>query len=270
MALGEKMPINILAEGVLSRTVADTAAFYAEAERHYPRPSLPAIGHVAGPGRARLKIGLSVDHPLGGACSPEVVATVERVASCCEQQGHTVTAISSPVTGQMADDFLLYWARLAAAANYLGRLAFGRDFDRRQLEPLTRQLSRHYLKHCWRSPGAIRRLRGFAAAYQQQFSGHDLILTPALATPPVALGYLGPELDFATAFERLRHYAAFTPPQNVAGTPAIVLPLGQSPGGLPIGVQFAAGMGQECRLLELAWELEQAMPWSYPAARPLA
>ena len=81
----------------------------------------------------------------------------------------------------------------------------------------------------------------------------------------MAIGHLALDLPFDTALQRLRHYAAFTPAQNVAGTPAISLPLGRSRVGLPIGVQFAAGMGQERQLLELAFELEQAMPWSYPA-----
>jgi Asp-tRNA(Asn)/Glu-tRNA(Gln) amidotransferase A subunit family amidase len=35
-------------------------------------------------------------------------------------------------------------------------------------------------------------------------------------------------------------------------------------------VQFAAGMGQERRLLEIAFEMEQAMPWTFPAAQPAA
>jgi amidase len=201
---------------------------------------------------------------LAGACDPEVVSAVERVAALCEAQGHKLDAVSLPVTAQMADDFFLYWARLAAAIRYLGRQMFGGEFDRHRLEPLTRQLSRHYLGNCWRSPGAIRRLRKFAVDYRLLFAGHDLILTPVLATPPVALGFLGPDLDFDTVSQRLRHYAAFTAPQNVSGTPAISLPLGQSATGLPIGVQFAAGLGQERRLLEIALELEQAMPWSFP------
>ena len=269
IAVAQKMPINILVEGVVSRTVADTAGFYAEAERHYTHPSLPPIGHVTAPGKERQRIGLSVAHPIGGACDPEVVARVEQVASCCESLGHRVELVSLPMTGQMADDFLLYWARLAAATNYLGKFAFGDDFDRHLLEPLTYQLSRHYLRRCWRSPAAIRRLRSFAGDYQGLFTNHDLILTPVLATPPVELGYLGPDLDFETVSERLRNYAAFTPAQNIAGTPAVSLPLGQSAGGLPIGVQFAAGMGQERRLLEIAFELEQAMPWSWPPATPV-
>ena len=268
IAAAKKMPINLLVEGVVSRTVADTAAFYAEAERHYPAPSLPPIGRVTAPGAARLSIGVSVQHPLGGDCDPEVVETVQRVARCCEALGHKVDLIALPVTGQMADDFLLYWARLATATHYLGRQLFGREFDRRRLEPLTRQLSRHYLTRCWRSPGAIRRLRKFGLDYRLVFAGCDLVLTPVLATPPVQLGFLGPSLDFATVSARLRHYAVFTAPQNVAGTPAISLPLGRSATGLPIGVQFAAGVGRERRLLEIALELEQAMPWSYPAGLP--
>ena len=264
IAVAQKMPINIIAEGVVSRTVGDSAGFYSEAERHYTHPSLPPIGHVTAPGKERQRIGLSVSHPVDGACDPEVVAAVEQVARCCESLGHRVEPVSLPMTGQMADDFLLYWARLAAATNYLGKFAFGGDFDRHLLEPLTYQLSRHYLRRCWRSPAAIRRLRSFAGDYQGLFNTHDLILTPVLASPPVELGYLGPDLDFETVSGRLRNYAAFTPAQNIAGTPAVSLPLGQSSGGLPIGVQFAAGMGQERRLLEIAFELEQAMPWSWP------
>ena len=155
---------------------------------------------------------------------------------------------------------------MAASINYMGRFAFGRDFDRKRLEPLTYQLSRHFMSRAWHSPFAMRRLRQFAHTYLALFDHYDLLLTPVLATPPAEIGFLGASLDFETATARLRNYAAFTPAQNVSGAPAISLPLGLSSGGLPIGVQFAAAMGEERRLLEVAFELEQAMPWSYPAA----
>jgi amidase len=79
-------------------------------------------------------------------------------------------------------------------------------------------------------------------------------------TPP-KIGYLCPEVSFETHFERLRQYVSFTPLQNIAGAPAISLPMGLSPKGLPIGIQFAAAYGQEKHLLELAFELEEAQPW---------
>ena len=57
---------------------------------------------------------------------------------------------------------------------------------------------------------------------------------------------------------RLLQWTAFTPLQNVSGSPAISLPLGLSAGGLPIGVQVAAPFGHDRRLLEVAFELESA------------
>ena len=41
-----QMPIRIVANGVLSRSVRDTAAFYREVERVWPAKKLPAIGDV--------------------------------------------------------------------------------------------------------------------------------------------------------------------------------------------------------------------------------
>ena len=72
---------------------------------------------------------------------------------------------------------------------------------------------------------------------------------------------LGTDVSFETHFERVRQYVAFTPFQNTAGAPAMSLPMGFSRNGLPIGIQFAAACGQERRLLELAFELEEAQPW---------
>jgi amidase len=54
---------------------------------------------------------------------------------------------------------------------------------------------------------------------------------------------------------------AFTPLQNATGDPAISLPLGESASGLPVGMMLSAVRGQESRLLELAYELEEARPW---------
>jgi len=61
---------------------------------------------------------------------------------------------------------------------------------------------------------------------------------------------------------RVFEHSPFTPVFNVAGTPAISLPLGMSLAqGLPIGLQFAAPFAAEDVLLRLAGQLEQALPW---------
>jgi amidase len=61
--------------------------------------------------------------------------------------------------------------------------------------------------------------------------------------------------------DRLVDWAAFTPLQNATGDPAISVPLAESSTGLPVGMMLSTVRGQEARLLELAYELEEARPW---------
>lgn len=55
---------------------------------------------------------------------------------------------------------------------------------------------------------------------------------------------------------------SYTPLHNTVGTPAMSVPLSWNDEGLPIGSQFAAPVGGERALFELAYELEQARPWA--------
>ncbi|GAC1645428.1 MAG: hypothetical protein NVS4B6_18890 [Mycobacterium sp.] len=62
--------------------------------------------------------------------------------------------------------------------------------------------------------------------------------------------------------DRLLDWVLFTPLQNATGDPAISLPLGESASGLPVGMMISGVVGQEVRLLELAYELEEARPFA--------
>ncbi len=53
----------------------------------------------------------------------------------------------------------------------------------------------------------------------------------------------------------------FTQLANLAGAPAISLPLHWTSTGLPLGVQFTGRYAGEATLLQLAAELEAAQPW---------
>lgn len=57
----------------------------------------------------------------------------------------------------------------------------------------------------------------------------------------------------------------FTPSKplfNATGQLAMSVPLGGSPDGLPIGMQFIGRFADEATLLRLAGQLEQAKPWA--------
>ncbi len=66
-----------------------------------------------------------------------------------------------------------------------------------------------------------------------------------------------------TGLFRAATFVPFTPLFNVTGQPAISLPLAWNEQDLPIGIQFAAGLGHEELLLSLAGQLEQAAPWAH-------
>lgn len=258
-----KLPINIVADGVVTRTVRDTAAFIEAAEKHHQHVSLPPIGKVSAPSSKRLRIAVFSDYNDGQQSHADVSAAVDQTAKLCEGLGHQIELVKSPVDEQMGEDFFLYWAMLAASMNHLGKHTLDKQFDNRLLEPLTKHLSRHFVKNAWRFPCALRRLKKYHQVHAANFSDYDVVLTPTLAQPPVEIGHLALDLDLDTVWERLQSYTAFTPVQNITGAPAITLPLAQSQSGLPIGLQFAAGIGQERTLLELAFELEEANPWTY-------
>jgi amidase/6-aminohexanoate-cyclic-dimer hydrolase len=48
---------------------------------------------------------------------------------------------------------------------------------------------------------------------------------------------------------------------NISGQPAMSVPLAWSKAGLPLGMMFAAGFGEEGTLFRLAAQLEQNRPW---------
>jgi amidase len=96
------------------------------------------------------------------------------------------------------------------------------------------------------------------------FSQHDLLLTPTLGAPPVRLGVYQPEaeLEPRELFSSWSQLESFLPVFNSTGHPAISLPLHQSDGGLPIGMQLVGRFGDEATLLRVAAQLERALPWA--------
>ena len=87
---------------------------------------------------------------------------------------------------------------------------------------------------------------------------------PTISQPPLKLGTLDQNAAGVDAREWSRQvfdWIPFTPLFNTTGQPAISLPLHWSPDGLPIGMQFAAKLNDEATLINLAAQLEEAVPW---------
>ncbi len=255
-----QMPLRIVANGVVTRSVRDTAAFYREMERVYRNPTLPPIGDVTGPGQKRLRIAVCT-HSIAREAGAEVREVTTKTAALLEELGHRVTPIDNRIPERFMGDFLLYWAFLPFALVRGGRRTFGASFDRTRLDNLTLGLEAHAARNLHRLPVAIARLARTRRVTAALARNYEVVLTPTVAEPPPRIGHLDPTADYEQIIDRLVDWVAFTPLQNATGDPAISLPLGESGTGLPIGMMFASTVGQEARLLELAYELEQARPW---------
>ncbi|MFZ2016679.1 MAG: amidase [Nocardioides sp.] len=259
-AVLRKMPVRVVADGVVTRSVRDTAAFLREAEKVYRDLSLAPIGDVTRPGRARRRVAVITDG-VGVAASPEVTELTRQTAELLESLGHDVEWIDQPVPESFRDDFLLYWGLLASGIVATGRLEHGRSWDKDKLDGLTVGLDRHCRRNLVHIPGAIRRLRRSADLMADLATQYDVLLTPTLACETPEVGWLDPMQDYDVVLERLLQWVAYTPIQNAAGVPAVSLPLATTASGLPHGMMLSAGHGREALLLELAYELEEARPW---------
>jgi amidase len=254
------MPVRIISDGVLTRSVRDTAAFYREAEKVFRHPRLAPIGDITRPGRARLRIAV-VTKGVGRDASPEVHELTLKTAALLESMGHRVEEIDPPVPDSFVDDFLLYWGMLAMFVVRTGRATFGPTWDASKLDNLTLGLDRHTRRHLHRLPGAIVAIAGSKRLAARHRATYDVTLTPTLATATPQVGHLSPSADYDDIMNRLLDWVAFTPLANATGEPAISLPLATTSTGLPQGMMLGAGPGREARLLELAYELEEAAPW---------
>ncbi|MGZ4900251.1 MAG: amidase family protein, partial [Candidatus Angelobacter sp.] len=91
------------------------------------------------------------------------------------------------------------------------------------------------------------------------FRDVDLLVTPTTPITAPAIGELkqNPDLLRPRELMLLRN----TRPINVWGLPAISIPCGFSPSGLPIGLQIVGPHWGEAKVLQLAHVYEQATAW---------
>jgi len=256
----------------LSRTVRDTARLL-DAVRGpgvgdsviAPPPQRPYVEEVgADPGR--LRIGLLDVHPRGDVLHGDCVAAVRGAGSMLEKLGHIVDpawpACLADTT--LAEKFMALWAvQLAMAARGFSE-TLGREMTADDIEPVNWVFVQQ-AERLTAVDYAAAQAAGwtFRRALQQWWAdGWDLLLSPTVAEPPPPLAEFENNPEQPTApMRRAGEFAAFTPPFNMSGQPAISLPLYRNSEGLPIGIQLAAAYGREDVLIRVAAQVESAHPW---------
>jgi aspartyl-tRNA(Asn)/glutamyl-tRNA(Gln) amidotransferase subunit A len=107
--------------------------------------------------------------------------------------------------------------------------------------------------------GALEAVSAIRRLVAELFEGVDLVLTPTAAALPWLADKPYPDrIDDKPAGPR--DHAIFTGWVNIAGVPAVSLPVGISGSGLPIGAHLAGAFGADDQLLAFAREVSGAIP----------
>ena len=258
----------------VSRTVRDSAALLDCTQAVLPgEPYLTSPpGHSwlsqvsVAPGT--LRIGVQRAASNGARPAPAIDGALDITVRLLESLGHHVEEVA-PALGVSWDTFVhanasIWCANLVPWIDSLARES-GRDVSRDTLEPATLACYRH---------GQMVSAVDFVAALDVRntvtrhagalFEQYDVLLTPTMPDVPWQLGRYGEDeekLDGLGWTARLFEHSPYTPLANVAGLPAMSVPLAMSEEGLPIGMQFMAGYARDGVLLRLAGQLERAAPW---------
>ena len=125
---------------------------------------------------------------------------------------------------------------------------FGKEVKRRILLGAY-VLSKGYYDDYYLRAQKVRRL--IKNDFDNAFEKVDIILTPT--TPNVAFGFGEKNKDPISMYLS----DIFTVPMNLAGVPAISLPLANNKAGLPIGLQLVGQFKQDKKLLKIAKLIEE-------------
>lgn len=256
--------VDIAIDGVITRSVRDTAYFYGEAEKYYQNSKLPAIGLIEGASKKTYTIGYTGDSINSMGADKTSKEELNKTVKLLESLGHTVKLAELNIPNKFVEDFASLWAMNAFFCSRFGKMMFNASFEADKISNLTRGLSKSYLEKISKTPSFVKRLRKTYHDYSKMFTDQkvDLFLTPTVASSAPKIGYFGMDMDFEELFDRIVNWTCFTPYSNASGGPSISLPLGfDKVNDLPIGMMFWANHGQEKLLLDIAYQLEEALGW---------
>jgi amidase len=253
--------VRIATDGVVTRSVRDTARFYTEMEKLHYNKKLEPIGGDVRPLSQKLRFGVVSESVAGQGIDGPTQQAIDETVQLLTSLGHHVETMKNPAADTMVEDIVHYWRMNAFLSKKIAGKAIDRSFDPMQMTPVSHGLADEFKRNMLRTPGVIWRLRKSYKEYAQMFQSIDIMVTPCVNHVTPKIGHLSESLDCDTLFGRVREWAGFSAYANVTGGPSISMPLGHDiTTNLPIGILFGANHGCDRLLLELALQLEEAQP----------
>ena len=235
--------------GPMGKTAEDVALLYAVVSNGWDRESQ----RFSESEPARLADALILDcasDPYFGEVDVPVGEAVREAASVFESLGAEVR--ETPFPG----------AEEALAANVTILLAEAAAYHRETVRSRPQDYSPDVLERLRRGaeigPDELAQARAARRRLREQFirsfDQFDILLTPT--TPSAAI-----PIQVSDPLQAAPTYTRFTAPFNLAGLPALSVPCGLTPGGLPVGLQLVGPPGAERLLLAAARAFDFASGW---------
>lgn len=253
-------------QGFIARSVADAAAGLDVLAGREPgdanwappptRPFHDSARHAPG----RLRIGVTTTPTVDLPVDSHHLAVVDTVAGVLAGLGHDVAEVDLGWTDERMLELFVESScvSVAAAVTSAARVS-GLEPSLETIESLTYEFWRRGTEVLAVDHAQIEnQLKAFAGAVATRAAEFDAILTPVLNQRPVMIGQIDATQGM-DAFDRSVEFTSFTAVVNQTGLPAISLPAGVAPDGLPLAVQLIGGPAGEAELLALAAQLEAAI-----------
>ncbi|MCF8548824.1 MAG: amidase [Pontimonas sp.] len=262
---------GLVVPGPLATNVGDAAllldALRGPGRTHratHPGGPQKGFGEIFARAPGPLRIGVTLRHPWEDFVDTPLDASAlnaySQVRSLLEELGHTVVDLGWDPQPGYPEAFTTIWKASAVGLDLNSE-------QRELLEPLTRYLVEEGDKLSAKELAtALRALSAFEEHTIRSFSEVDVVLTPGLATAPPPIGFydsVDPRRNFAQQVQ-VTPYSSFV---NVAGLPALALPVMLNPDGLPVGVHLIGAPGGDGTLLQLGHQLEEALGF-HPGSAP--
>jgi amidase len=268
----------------LTKSVRDTHALLNHVQGWRPGDAIPMVAEAI-PARSELtkrplRIGLATTAFMAGIdTDPECVRAAEETALLLERLGHTVEKVEPPrydLFGQEWDYGSPAGPAYASLARKVDRWAkqLGRDLTAADLGPqlyVAAELGKTYTARHVEEFGEVMGRFVYDWDCWWVSSGLDLLLSPTVARtaphmdeclPPPHGSFVIPDDNPLAGSVILLPLIPFTQAMNWTGQPAVSLPLFTSSTGLPLGSQLAAARMRDDLLIQIAYEIEEAVPWN--------
>ncbi|MFF1839521.1 amidase [Streptomyces sp. NPDC058231] len=246
---------NLVENGPIATTVRDAALGLAVMAGE------PGLAHLGEPGALRIGVSVRSISPGFAIVAPYRRAALE-AGTLLEGLGHSVTRHTRRYPAWLGPASLSSWyasARESAAG--LDRAGLNRST--RRLTAVGGALAAFHVD------GSRARDRWRTDAAERFFGQIDVLLLPALSRPAARAERWGNYGGLRVTAVSTRTASLFGP-WNIAGWPALAVPVGVGADAMPVAVQLVAKPGGERLLLELAAQIEAAKPWPRHAPRYLA